>query len=85
MKEARITINLSEYEGFKRTIQSKDEYITQCVNNGKIKRNDVFNTIFYKYLDPYSFHPVIRLLSEDYKEYLTKSELEEINNKKLKE
>ncbi len=86
MKEARITINLSEYEGFKRTIQKKDEYITQCVNNGKIKRNDIHTTIFYQHMGigAYDYHQRISLVSEGYTEYLTDSGVEEINNAKLK-
>jgi DNA-directed RNA polymerase subunit N (RpoN/RPB10) len=87
MKEARITITLSEYEGFKRTIQKKDEYIAQCVNNGKIKRHDIDRTIFCKHmglghmgLGHYNFNRQIRLLSEDYTEYLTVSDAEKINS-----
>lgn len=86
MKEARITINLSEYEGFNRTIQKKDEYITQCVNNGKIKRNDIHTTIFYQHMGigAYDYHQRIRLLCEGYEEYLTDSGAEEINNDELR-
>jgi len=84
MKEARITINLSEYEGFKRTINKKNEYINECVINGKIKRNDVTNVVFYKYLDPFCFHNEIRLVSEDYKEYITSRQIDDINNEEFK-
>ena len=84
MEQPRITINLDEYENLKRIIKSKDEYITQCVNNGKIKRKDVTSTIFYRDTGMYSYMPEIRLFSEDYTEYLTDSAVEEINNKELK-
>ena len=88
MNEARITINLSEYEGFKRTIQQKDEYITQCVNNGKIKRHDIDHTIFCKHIGlgmgHYGLFDNFRLLSKDYEEYLTDSGVKEINSVELK-
>lgn len=86
MEQPRITINLNQYEDLNRTINKKDEYINECVINGKIKRNDVTYTLFSRDINLYSHvFGGIRLVSKDYTEYLTKKSLDSINSKNLKE
>ena len=59
--------------------------LNECVINGKIKRKDVVSWVFNTYREPYGYcFGGIRLLSEDYKEYLTNDSVDKINSKELK-